>query len=81
MIVIVPAAVAFTMASIIPFVPAAKCSNSNTPGGLHRNKTSLSTCLRKHEIFFAILFQLFVETERMQQYRMEMLILQEFHTP
>lgn len=41
MIVVDPAAVVFTMASIKPFVPCEKCSNSNTPGGLQTNKTSL----------------------------------------
>jgi len=32
--VVVPAAVASTIASIIDFVPFAKLSNSKTPGGL-----------------------------------------------
>jgi len=40
MMVVAPAAVDATIASIIDFVPFAKLSNSNTPGGLSNGRST-----------------------------------------
>jgi len=47
MMVVVPAAVASTIASIIDFVPFAKFSNSKTPGGLSTRTVAPKTAITK----------------------------------
>jgi hypothetical protein len=47
MIVVAPFAVVCTIASITALVPAAKCSNSNTPGGLQEKNVKKHCSLSK----------------------------------